>query len=134
MAAKNRKTKKKVEDYMVGEYLNTEEFLTKKEKRSFEQVEKYVSKSRDETLQNMTKRKSERWDDDNFDYNSIIDESSNWEEKYINLQIEKMITAIDNNSKSTTNRGSIKTILIYILYMVIIGGAALLLARQNGII
>lgn len=134
MATKNRKTKKKVEDYMVGEYLNTEEFLTKEEKRSFEQVEKYVSKNWDETLQNMTKRKTERWDEDNFDYNSLVDEFTNWEEKYVNLQLEKMITAVNNSSKSGKNRGNFKSIFIYIIYILIVGGTALLLAKQNGIL
>ena len=130
----NNKLSQKLDAYTVGEYLNTEEFLTKKEKRSFEQVEKYVSKNRDETLQDMTKRKSERWDEDNFDYNSLVDEFTNWEEKYVNLKLEKMITSVNANSKSNTNWSQIKTIITYLIYLMIIGGAVLLLAMQNGIL
>ena len=131
---KGKKKDKKIADYLVGEYLNTEEFLTKKERRSFEQVEKFVNKKWDKTLDEMSKKKAERWTSEDFDYGAIVDEYTGWEEKYVNLQLEKMITAIDNNSKSSTNRGSIKVILMYILYIIIIGGVALLLAKQNGIL
>ncbi len=132
--SKKKNNSKKIEDYLVWEYLNTEEFLTKKERKSFEQVEKFVSRKWDKTLEDMSKRKAERWDSEDFDYKAIIDEYTDWEEKYVNLQLEKMITAIDNNSKSNTNRLSIKTVLMYILYIIIVGGAALLLARENGIL
>lgn len=129
----NKKKNKKIADYLVGEYLNTEEFLTIKERKSFEQVEKFVSKKWDKTLDEMSKKKAERGDSDGFDYGAIVDEFTDWEEKYVNLELEKMITAVGNNSKSNTNRISIKVILMYILYIVIIGGVALLLARENGL-
>lgn len=134
ITSNNKKFKKKLDAYTIGEYLNTEEFLTKKEKRSFEQVEKYVNKNREETLNNMTKRKCERWDEDNIDYSWIVDEYTNWEEKYVNLELEKMITAVHDRSKSNTNWNNLKSIIMYILYLLIIGGAALLLAKQNGIL
>jgi len=122
----------KIEDYMVGEYLHTEEFLTKKEKRSFEQVEKYVSKNRESTLQNMTEKKAERWEDDNFDYDFAKDWSPDWEEKFINSQLEMMIEAVNKSSQKSTKWWNIKA-LIYIIYLVVIWLAVILLIRHNGI-
>jgi len=134
MVTNKKKSKKKLEAYLVGEYLNTEEFLTKKEKKSFEQVEKYVNKDREKTLQHMTKKRAERWDSENIDYNFVVDETTDWEKKIVNSELEMMIAAVNNNSKSNTNRSSVRTSLMYILYIIIIVGAIFILATQNGIL
>jgi hypothetical protein len=42
------------------------EFLTEKERKSFEQVEKFVSKNWKEVEENLRKKKSERVVDDDF--------------------------------------------------------------------
>lgn len=129
MDTKNKK--RKVEDYMVGEYLNTEEFLTEKEKRSFEQVEKYVNNNREPILQNMAEKKAERWE--MYDFIKDWSFDCDWEEKFINSQLEMMIEAVNKNSQKNGNWWNIKSVLMYIIYLVVILLAIILLIRQNGI-
>ena len=129
MDTKNKK--RKVEDYMVGEYLNTEEFLTEKEKRSFEQVEKYVNNNREPILQNMAEKKAERWE--MYDFIKDWSFDCDWEEKFINSQLEMMIEAVNKNSQKNGNWWNVKSVLMYIIYLVVILLAIILLIRQNGI-
>ena len=129
MDTKNKK--RKVEDYMVGEYLNTEEFLTEKEKRSFEQVEKYVNNNREPILQNMAEKKAERWE--MYDFIKDWSFDCDWEEKFINSQLEMMIEAVNKNSQKNGNWWNIKSVLMYIIYLVVILLAIILFIRQNGI-
>lgn len=129
MDTKNKK--RKVEDYMVGEYLNTEEFLTEKEKISFEQVEKYVNNNREPILQNMAEKKAERWE--MYDFIKDWSFDCDWEEKFINSQLEMMIEAVNKNSQKNGNWWNIKSVLMYIIYLVVILLAIILLIRQNGI-
>lgn len=71
------------------------EFLTEKERKSFEQVEKYVSKNRKDVEDNLRKRKSERVVEDDFRKFTSKSEKDRYEE----AKLESMISQVAFSSK-----------------------------------
>lgn len=93
------------------------EFLTEKEKKSFEQVEKYVSKSWKDVEENIRKRKSERVVEDDFREFSTKSEKDKYEE----AKLESMISQVWLKSKNSSEwLKSKESKVLYIIYLVII--------------
>lgn len=93
------------------------EFLTEKERKSFEQVEKFVSKNWKEVEENLRKKKSERLVDDDFKKFS-----SKWEkDRYENARLESMISQVavkSNWSWWVWKDKQYKT--LYIIYIIVL--------------
>lgn len=93
------------------------EFLTEKERKSFEQVEKFVSKNWKEVEENLRKKKSERVVDDDFKKFS-----SKWEkDRYENARLESMISQVavkSNWSWWVWKDKQYKT--LYIIYIIVL--------------
>ncbi len=93
------------------------EFLTEKERKSFEQVEKFVSKNWKEVEENLRKKKSERVVDDD-----LKKFSSKWEkDRYENARLESMISQVavkSNWSWRVWKDKQYKT--LYIIYIIVL--------------
>lgn len=110
--AKN--SKKKIPDYLVWERIS-QEFLTEKERKSFEQVEKYVSKNREKTAQKISDRKNWRAVASVYsqDKSSSISDDKAWLEFMIAQVAQQTKVDWRNNRKKWTN-------ILYIIYLILI--------------
>ena len=93
------------------------EFLTEKERKSFEQVEKFVSKNWKEVEENLRKKKSERVVDDDFKKFS-----SKWEkDRYENARLESMISQVAVKSNWSWWVWKDKQYkILYIIYIIVL--------------
>lgn len=115
---KKRKSAKEImlEEIEAEERLQ-KEFLTEKERRSFEQVEKYVDKTRSEVEKNMHKKKSERVGDEDFRKFKSKSEKDRYEEARLESMISQVWLKSKNSSEWLKSRESK---IFYIIYLVII--------------
>ena len=90
MPRKRKSIKEIMLEEIEAEERLQKEFLTEKERKSFEQVEKYVNKTWSEVEKNLHKKKSERVGDEDFRKFTSKSEKDRYEE----AKLESMISQV----------------------------------------
>lgn len=126
--AKRRKSIKEIMlDEIEAEERLQKEFLTEKERKSFEQVEKYVSKNWKEVEENIRRKKSERVGDEDFRKFTSKSEKDRYEE----AKLESMISQVWLISKNSWEwLKSRESKVLYIIYLVVIFAIVVFCAKH----
>ena len=126
MAKKKKTVKEMLMDEIAVEERFQKEFLTKKQQKSFDQVEKYVSKNWKDLEENLRKKKAERWVEDDGKFSTKSEK-----DRYEEAKLETMISQIALSSKwSSWWEKSKEAKILYVIYLVILLAIVIFCAKH----
>lgn len=126
MAKKKKTVKEMLMEEIAVEERFQKEFLTKKQQKSFDQVEKYVSKNWKDLEENLRKKKAERWVEDDGKFSTKSEK-----DRYEEAKLETMISQVALSSKwSSWWEKSKEAKILYVIYLVILLAIVIFYAKH----
>lgn len=126
MAKKKKTVKEMLMEEIAVEERFQKEFLTKKQQKSFDQVEKYVSKNWKDLEENLRKKKAERWVEDDGKFSTKSEK-----DRYEEAKLETMISQVALSSKwSSWWEKSKEAKILYVIYLVILLAIVIFCAKH----